>query len=54
MLSKELLLEIREKYEHYGDTDKLKPNTCVKDVRLLLEEIDRLDTFIQKVVDILD
>lgn len=30
---------IKKKYEHYGEA---KPNTAVADIRLLLEEIDRL------------
>lgn len=42
MLSDEVLLTIRNKYEHYPDTDKLNPNTAVLHIRLLLEEIDRL------------
>ncbi len=42
MLSNEELLQIREKYKHYGDTEKLKANTCVKDIRLLLDYIDLL------------
>jgi len=33
---------IRAEYEHYGPTNKLKPNTAVLHIRQLLEEIDRL------------
>ena len=33
--------KIRAKYAYYGDS--VKPNTCVNDIRLLLEEIKRLE-----------
>jgi hypothetical protein len=42
MLSEEMLLEIRNRYEYYGPTEKLHKNTAVLHIRLLLEEIDRL------------
>jgi len=42
MLSEEQLLQIRDRYAHYDDTEKLKPNTAVLHIRLLLEEIERL------------
>lgn len=34
---------IRKRYAHYGDTENLKKNTAVLHIRLLLEEIDRLN-----------
>jgi len=35
--------DIRARYAHYGETEKLNKNTAVWHIRLLLEEIDRLE-----------
>lgn len=32
---------IRKRYAHYGETKNLNANTAVRDIRLLLEELDR-------------
>lgn len=50
MLSEEMLLEIRERYTHYGETEKLNKRTAVHDIRLLLEEIDRQESVINRLV----
>ncbi len=50
MLSEDMLLEIRERYSHYGDTEKLNKRTAVHDIRLLLEEIDRQELVINRLV----
>jgi hypothetical protein len=42
-MNKELIEKIRKKYSHYGDTEKLNKNTAVLDIRLLLEELDKID-----------